>query len=172
MSLTLTLAVTSPAPLIANSAINGVLTVVNNGANPVVVQTVGLSEVTNMGVKFRQPDFLTPNVAPGVGNPTIAAAGTANYPFAFVCAPVNTPGDSPQAPGGPAPTPTIPTNSSPIISCVVVSYDSVAGVNVVGSTQLAPVPLAASVAPSPPPLGGALQFNVGGANAVNWFFFA
>lgn len=167
MAITVSIALTNVGPTFADSPLSGICTITNNGANTIQVQGIQLTEQTNTGAAFRNPDFLVPNVAPGT-YPTIASSASANYPFSVVCPSPNMPGASPAAPnayrGGAQP-------ANPLVNvvCVVTAYDSTAAVFVNGSASMQ-IAVVSSVAPFPVPQGGASQFNFGG-DAVNWFFF-
>lgn len=168
MAITVTLALTNPATARAGQRLNGICAITNNGANTVEVLSVNLAEASVMGAKVGGPYFLTPNVAPGTGEPTIESAATSYFPFSIVIPSPNTPGSSPSSVhviDGVYPA----ANSWARFQCNVMTYDSVAEVNVVGEATLA-FAVASSVAPFPMPQGGALQFDTGG-DAVNWFFF-
>lgn len=167
MAITVGIAITSVGPVLADSQINGVLTVTNNGSNTVQIQAAQLSELTTMGLVFRHPDVLTPNAAPGTYN-TISAAGSASYPFSLVAPSPNTPGASPNTPNGYSDNVFPPANVQAVINCLVTAYDTTAAAYVNGSASLS-FAIGSAVAPFPVPQGGALQFNSGG-DAVHWFF--
>lgn len=168
MAITLSLAITSPGPTRAGQRIDGILTLTNAGSNTVEVRNLVLSEASSMGVKFRQPCFLTPNVAVGVGEPDVTASATVNYPFSMVVASPNTPGAPVQAPNAMHDDVCPPGNSWCRVVLDARTYDAVAAEFVVGSATLNfPVLSAAQALISQ---GGALQWNAG-MNAVNWFLF-
>lgn len=167
MAVTLSLAITSVGPNMGDSTLNGIATITNTEAGAVTLQDIQVFEQSTFGATISQPYFLTPNVAPGVGNPSVSAGATVYYPFQVVCAVPNTPGASPNAPGGlvesvyPAP------NTFLRLAGVVRALDGSSN-PFVGTASLQ-LPLITPVAPFPVPQGGALQFNRGG-NAVNFFF--
>jgi hypothetical protein len=79
------------------------VTLSNAGAASLLLNSLDVSESTRSGATIGQPNYLTPNVPVGVGNPTIAAGASVSYGFQVVSGPVM-PGPSPQAPGGAAPS--------------------------------------------------------------------
>lgn len=166
MAITLSLAITSPGSTRAGQRIDGVLTLTNDGANTIEVRNLVLSEQTSMGVKFRQPCFLTPNVALGVGEPDVTASSTVYYPFSMVVPSPSTPGAPAQAPNAMHDDVCPPGNTWCVVQLDARTYDSVAAAFVVGSTSIGfPVISAAQALISQ---GGAFQFNAA-MNAVNFF---
>lgn len=182
MTISVSLAFTSVGPTTANAPINGILTLTNNGSNTISVRSIRLYEmpliVTPLnqggacfGAMISQPEFLTPNVAPGDDFPSVTTGSTVYYPFAVVVPSPNLPGPSPNAPNtlryNQMATP--PGNTNLQLGCDVRTYDSTATEWVCGSATLS-CPIKSAVAPFPVPQGGAEQFNSAG-DAVNWFFF-
>lgn len=167
MAITVSLAITSPGSTRAGQRIDGILTLVNNGSNTIEVRNAVLTEATSMGAKFRQPCFLTPNVAQGVGEPDVTASATVYYPFSIVVPSPSTPGAPAQAPNAMHDDVCPPGNTLCVVQCDVRTYDSTATEFVNGSaTLMFPVISAAEAAISQ---GGAAQWNAA-MNAVNWFF--
>lgn len=152
---------------IASRKTKAELAVFNTGPNSVVVTQAQVSAGSG-GAAISQPDFLTPNVASGSGQPTIAAGAVAYFPFSF--APVG-----PAYAGQPinAVSPyrngVAPVSAPLVLSAVVSSYDATASAVVTGSATVN-VPVRAAIGLQPPSPGGALQFN-GSPNAVNIFLF-
>lgn len=168
MALLVVPAVTGVGPVTADNTVTCVLSITNTGANAVTVQSIQVCEQSQTGAVIRQPDFLTPNVAPGTGQPVIAAAATSNFPFAVCCCVPNTPDGSPNAPNTLIGNTCPPSNTVVSLVAIVQTNDPTAGVNVNGSGLLQ-FPVGSAVAPFPVPAGGSLQFNAPG-DAVNWFF--
>lgn len=167
MAITLSLAITSPGPTRAGQKIDGVLTLTNTGANTVSVRSLQLSEQSTLGAVFRNPDFLTPNVAPDAGFPNVTAASTVNYPFSIVVPSPNMPGSPAQAPNSFHSSVQPPPNTYCIVQLDARTYDSVAAAFVVGSASLNFAVL--SAVPAAISQGGAQQFNAA-MNAVNWWY--
>jgi len=88
---------------VGNQTMSYTVSVQNTGASSVSLSSLWISEVGKTGLAIGQPNYLTPNVPPGVGNPSIAAAATVSYGFQVVSTAPTMPGPSPQAPGGAAP---------------------------------------------------------------------
>lgn len=167
MGVTLSLAITSVGPTMAGSvAMNGVATVTNTEAGNVRLMGIQITEATTMGAVVRGPYFLTNNVAPGSGEPTLATSASGNYPFQVVVPSPNTPGASPNAPNSLRELAFPPGETRLRLAGVAQTNDGTS--NFVGTAALS-VPLSTPVAPFPKPQGGALQFNSGG-DAVHWFF--
>lgn len=165
MAITLTMAITSPGSTRAGQVLDGILTLVNTGSNTVSVRSLQLSEATTMGCKFRQPAFLTPNVALDSSYPSVTAGSTAYYPFSIVVVSPNTPGAPVQATNAIHDDVCPPGESRCRVQLDARTYDSVAAAFVVGTAELSfPVISAAQALISQ---GGALQFN-SAMNAVNW----
>lgn len=167
MAITCTLTITSPGSTRAGQVIDGILRIVNNGSNTVSVRDLRLSEASTMGARFRQPAFLTPNVALDAGYPSITAGATAYYPFSIVVASPNMPGAPAQAPNSMHLDVCPPSNTTCRVQLDARTYDAVAAAFVVGTADIAfPVVSAVAAAISQ---GGASQWNAA-MNAVNWFF--
>lgn len=171
MGITLSLAITSVGPTMAGPmALQGIATVTNTEADTLTVYDINIAEgpETQLGARVSGPYFLTPNVAPGEGEPAILTTATAYYPFSVFVPSPNTPGASPNAPGGRT------DMASPVGNAFLRLVGSVRALDPdsdphVGGAVVA-VSLITPVAPFPVPAGGALQFNKTGSNAVNWFF--
>lgn len=167
MAITCTMSITSPGPTRAGQVIDGILTLVNNGSNTVSVRSLQLSEASTMGARFRQPAFLTPNVALDSSYPSVTAGSTAYYPFSIVVASPNMPGAPVQAPNAMHLNVCPPGNTWCRVQLDARTYDAVAAAFVVGTAELNfPVVSAVAAAISQ---GGAQQWNAA-MNAVNWFF--
>lgn len=164
MALTLTLTNTSVGPATADNTINVQCAVANTTGGDLSVTDLQIHETgSNFGVTVTQPYFLTPNVAPGTGNPTVANNGT-GYFLAQVNSPApSSPGESPNAPNSLILT-DIPTGVLTLTGTVIMSDGTTA-------TATLQVPMRTTITPFPVPLGGVMAFN-GPSNAVNWFFFA
>lgn len=89
---------------VGNQTMNYTVSVQNTGSSSLTLSSLSVAESTQTGMRVGQPRFLTPNVAPGVGNPTISAGSTVSYGFQAVATAPVMPGSSPQAPGGAAPS--------------------------------------------------------------------
>jgi hypothetical protein len=112
-------------------------------------------------VTVGQPEYLTPNVPVGVGNPTIAAGATGFFPFEVVFLTPYGAGPSPQSPGGAAGS----QNATPADSEYVISLQSLSSDATVASAQLL-VPVLSTIAPFPIAQGGGMQLS-SGFNLVN-----
>lgn len=179
MAIVVSFSVTSVGPTVANSVINGIVSVQNTEAGSVTVRDIRIAEIPSAaltspasqtpqtwGAIIRQPDFLVPNAAPGT-YPTLTTTSTGYYPFSVVSPSPNFPGASPNAPNA-LRNPAMPPNTSILnLSCVAVCNDGSS--NIVGSAMLQ-IPLISAVKTYPLATSGTEQFNVQG-NAVNWFFF-
>lgn len=167
MPITVRLAITSPGSTRAGQCLDGILTLTNTGANTITVRSLQLSEASTLGASFRQPAFMTPNVAQESSYPSVLAAATAYYPFSIVVASPNTPGAPSQAANALHDDVCPPGNSWCRIQLDARTYDATAGAFVVGSFELGfPVLSAAQALISQ---GGAMQWNAG-MNAANLFF--
>ena len=172
MALTVTLALGAPSStnVIAGQPATFIASVVNNGTANVTLNSLsafvtGAGGPTPTGPQapgctIAQPNIVTPNVAPGVGNPTITTTATSYFPFSVV---FNTP-------AFPGPT---PQNAPNIAGAVVISQPAFpAGsgyiVQVTGNTSDGSV-FSGSMFVNPiselkaiPAEGGAFQFTQGG----------
>lgn len=158
----LTLAITAPAQVIvAGQTMNFVVTVTNGGSSAVTLQSLSINEITESDAQVSQPLFLTPNVPVGVGNPVLAASGSASYPFQVVFSSPYAAGPSPQQPGGAAPA-SVAQTPDPYFT---LQAQSISSDGTVASANLM-VSVLSTIAPFPVPLGGALQLGQG-ANLVN-----
>ena len=148
--------------VLAGAATNFVVGVTNTNPASVVLNSLSVNEVTESDAQVSQPVFVTPNVAPGVGNPVLAPSTTTYFPFQVV---FNSPmgaGPSPQnAPGGASP------------SNKAMEPDAFFTLQVVGQTSDGSVfssslmvPALSAIAPFPLAQGGAFQLSQG-ANLVN-----
>jgi hypothetical protein len=158
MALLMTLTSVNPGSCVAGQTENFLLTVLNNGA-----QAVTLTNLVTFGDTIStvaQPNYLTPNVPAGYGNPVINAGATSNYVFQVVFTSPNASGPSPQAPGGAAPYPLATPEGLSVVSAQAQSSDgSLASISLM-------VPVLSAIQNAPPPQGGAFQFGQG-ANLMN-----
>lgn len=160
MATTVTLAQGAASRIVAGQPINFVATVSNTGSSAITLTALQVTEQTDTGCQISQPNFQTPNVAPGTGNPSIAASSSASYSFQIIFTAPYGAGPSPQnAPGGAAPG---PNPANPNVTLLVVGQSSD---GVFSSTPLM-VPVLSAIAPFPRPEGGALQFSQG-SNLIN-----
>jgi hypothetical protein len=88
---------------VGNQTMSYTVTVQNTGASSLTLSALSIEESTRTGARVGQPNYLTPNVPVGVGNPTIAAGASVSYGFQVVSNAPVMPGPSPQASGGAAP---------------------------------------------------------------------
>ena len=85
---------------VANQATKFTVTVSNTGAAALTLDQLNIFPASPSSVStIGQPQFLTPQVALGDGEPTINAAGSVSYGFQVVFTAPSTPGPSPDAPG-------------------------------------------------------------------------
>lgn len=94
MALTLALSMVDPY-CAAGKRTGFLVTVTNAGASSVTLANLLISETTESDAQIGQPNFITPNVAFGLGNPTILPGASASYGFACVFPGPATPGPSP-----------------------------------------------------------------------------
>lgn len=148
----------SNSNVLANQPATIVATVSNTTAAAVTLNSLTAS-CPSGAVSIRQPLFATPNQAPGVGNPVIAATtGTASYAFDFVVMAPNTAGPNPtNAPGGVVPSNQAGPTQNPNHTITVIGQTSDGSVF---SSSLT-VGVLSAVGPFPRPEGGALQFTQG-----------
>lgn len=139
------------------------VTVSNTGSSALVLSLLSVAESSKVGATIGQPQFLTPQMPVGAGNPSIAAGSSLTFPFQVAFPSPNTPGVSPNAPApGPAGMMTgqpPPNNAVVLVATAQTSDGSVASSSIV-------VPVLSATAPFPLPQGGALQFGQGG-NLIN-----
>lgn len=159
MALTLVISAINPNSAVAGQVEGFNLAVTNSSASQVTLSSL-VTGAVDPGLTVGQPNYLTPNMPIGLGNPVIAGGATANYPFQVV---FNTPaasGPSPNNPGGAAPGPVAATpRANFTLTAMAQASDGS-----VGSTSLM-VPVLATIPPFPLPQGGALQFDQG-ANLI------
>lgn len=141
---------------------NYIASVSNTGSSSVTLQSLSAYADAGSCINVGQPQYLTPNVPPGVGNPTIAAGATASYPFEVTFMTPNYAGPSPQSPGGTAGS----TAGLPSDSVFGVYLQSLSSDSTVASATLL-VPVLSAVAPFPIAQGGGLQLS-SGFNLVNF----
>lgn len=149
--------------VVAGQNISYVASVTNTGSTSVTLQS--LATYTDMAtcINVGQPQYLTPNVPVGVGNPTIAAGATASYPFEVAFMSPSFAGPSPQAPGG---TLGSSNASVPGDSVFGIYLQSLSSDSTVASAALL-VPILSAVPPFPIAQGGGLQLS-SGFNLVNF----
>lgn len=132
--------------------------ILNTSASSVTLTALDVVERTEADAVITQPNFLTPNVALGAGNPTILGGATASYTFKVVFQAPNGPGVSPASFPSPAGVHVgqPPTDSATLLATATASDGSV------GFATVTAAPLSA-VAPFPPVATGTLQlqFNQG-----------
>lgn len=147
---------------IANARTRFLVTITNTGTAALTLSSLQVSEATEADAIIEQPNYLTPNVALGAGNPTIAAGGSLSIVFGVQFASPSLPGASPNQPGlGPSGM----AIGQPGDSSVILQAQCQTSDNVVASTSLS-VPVLSAAAPFPRPEGGALQFGQG-SNLIN-----
>lgn len=147
---------------IANARTRFVVTITNTGAAALTLSSLQVSEATESDAIIEQPNYLAPNVALGVGNPTIAAGASLSIVFGVLFTSPSLAGPSPNQPGL---GPTGMVISQPGDSSVILQAQCQTSDNVVASTSLS-VPVLSAAAPFPRPEGGALQFGQG-SNLIN-----
>ena len=136
------------------------VTVDNTGSSSLTLSSLQVYG-QNKSATVAQPQFLTPNVAVGAGNPTITAAGAVTYAFTVIFNAPSTPGPSPAAPTDPAGGSAGVFVAQPAHSNHTLQAQCQTSDGSVASTTLA-VPVLSAVAPFPVPQGGAAQFGQGG----------
>lgn len=153
----ITVSMTQVQQAFGDSATNFTVTVANGNASAVTLNSLAINGPPASGVVVQQPNYLTPNVPVGVGNPVIAAGSSLTWGFQVVLTNPNFPGPSPNnQPGGAAGSGNaMPANSNFLLQAIGQTSDG----SVFSSTNL--VPVLSAVAPFPFPQGGAFQFNDG-----------
>lgn len=162
----LTLAIQAPAMstnITAGQTITCIAAVTNAGASSVTLQSLTTATDGAGSANLSQPDFLTPNVPVGVGNPVLLPSTTYYFPFRVVFHAPNTAGAFPQAPGGGA---NLNAAAYPIDSNFGLSLTSVSSDGTVATTT-ATIPVLSTTSPSPLAAGGALQLSYS-LNLVNF----
>lgn len=160
MALTVALAAVNQGSTVAGQAKAFTVTVTNTGAAAVTLTSLVIGG--DIGVIVGQPVYLQPNVPVGVGNPILAAAGSATYSFACVFPSPYSAGPSPQNPGGAAPISLAPM-ADPffVLQAQAQSSDG----SLASGTLF--VPVLSTISPFPLAQGGALQFGQG-FNFINF----
>ncbi len=103
MAITVSIAEGAPSSFaVGNQTMNYTVTVANSNASSVTLSSLSIADSRKQS-NLSQPNYLTPNVPVGVGNPTIAAGASVSYGFQVVFNNPVMPGPSPQNPGGAAP---------------------------------------------------------------------
>jgi hypothetical protein len=153
MALTLSLSLVD-AVAIANRPTKFQLNITNTSTSSVTLNSIAVSEATESDCIITQPNFMTPNVAIGVGNPTIGASSTVSYVFLATFQSPATPGASPAyAPGSAGQFAGQPADASFSLLAIASASDGS-----VGSTLL-PVSVLTAIAPFPPVSTGTLQLQ-------------
>lgn len=104
MAKTVTLAFGNASFAVANRALPFVVTVANTDAAAVLLKSLVVEEVSDMGTNIEQPTFLSPGQPWDTSQPTLAAlTGSQSYGFSVMVASPNMPNVSATNPGGAAP---------------------------------------------------------------------
>lgn len=157
MAKTVTLSGPFPGGIIVNQPATFVATVANTDAAAVTLLSLVVSESTESDATIGQPQIMTPNAPPGVGFPVLAGTtGSAAFPFQVVFTSPNTPGVSPNNPGGAAPG----QRAQEADANFTIQATAQTSDGSVFSASLT-VPALSAIAPTPQPTGGALQFGIG-----------
>jgi hypothetical protein len=161
MALTLAMSLID-ATIVANRPATFQVNITNTSASSVTLSSLAVSEATESECTIGQPNFLTPQVAMGLGNPTIGASSTVSYTFKASFQSPATPGASPSTPGGNAGA----YAGQPADAVFVLRAEAQASDGSVGSTTIQAVVLT-SIAPFPPVATGTLQLQFQpGFNAI------
>lgn len=139
------------------------VTVSNSGATALTLQSLSVHETSSTGAHVDQPTYLRPNMPVGLGNPVIAAGGSASYVFSAAFPQPAGAGPSPQNPGGAAGHGN--TNPAPN-STVTLRAECLSSDGAVSSTLLS-APVLSTIAPFPVAQGGGMQLT-SGFNLVNY----
>lgn len=137
------------------------VTVSNTGASSLTLTALSVSESTESDAVISQPNFMTPNVPIGIGNPTLAAGGSASYVFDVLFPSPNAAGPSPNSPAGQAGM----MNGQPADNNFTLLAQCQTSDGSVASATLM-VSVLSAIAPFPRPEGGAFQFTQG-TNIIN-----
>lgn len=156
MALTLSIAKTSPGSIVAGQSMNFTVAVTNTGAAAVSLSSLAVNESTESDAQIAQPNFMTPNVPVGVGNPVLNAGATSTFPFQVVFNSPYLAGPSPNNPGGAAPGPAAANPDAQF----TLQAQAQASDGSIASTSLL-VPVLSAIAPFPLAQGGAFQFGQG-----------
>lgn len=157
------ISLTQVTQAIANARTRFLVTITNTGSAALSLSSLQVSEQTEADATIEQPNYLTPNVALGTGNPTIAAGGSLSLVFGVQFQAPSLAGVSPNAPG-PLGMAGMMVGQPPSDS-VVLQAQCQTSDGSVASTSLS-VPVLSAAAPFPRPEGGALQFSQG-SNLIN-----
>lgn len=162
MALTLTIIPGHGATsVVAGQTVRYVASVTNSGSSSVTLQGLAAYADTANAISVGQPEYLTPNVPVGVGNPTLTAGSTYYYPFSVTFQAPYFAGPSPQTPGGTQGS----QIAAPVDSQYVINLQSLSSDSTVASAQLL-VPVLSTIAPFPIAQGGGMQLS-SGFNLVN-----
>lgn len=156
MAKTVSISGPNPGGVIANQPATFVAVVSNTDGADVYLQSLQISEVSNLGSRVGQPQISDPGSSQGV-RPTLSAAGSLTYPFQVVANFPNTPGLSPNNPGGSAPGQAAYPVAPALLALRAQGQTSDGSV----FSCLFTVPVLSAVAPFPAPQGGAMQFAQG-----------
>jgi hypothetical protein len=153
MTVSCTLAQVSPI-VTTNAPTRFSVTVTNTNATAVTLISLNIAEATESEAMIGQPNFLTPGMAIGLGNPAIPSGGSVTYVFQAVFNSPQPSGPSSSNPGGAAPS--VP-GPDPLF---VLQANGNTSDGTVFTTSLL-VPVLTSVAYNPPSLVGAAQWQQG-----------
>lgn len=153
-----TVSISGPTPggVIANQPATFTVSVSNTDASAVYLTSLVISEVSRTGSRVGQPRVQAAGEPAGV-NPTLNASGSLTYPFQVVAVFPNTPGVSPNNPGGAAPSQSAYPVAPPLLQLQAQGQTSDGSV----FFCLFTAPVLSAVAPFPVPTGGAAQFAQG-----------
>ncbi len=156
MALSVAIAVGAPgSSAVAERVGNYVATVTNTGASAVTLQSLSVN--CNGGdARISQPQYLTPNVPVGVGNPVINGGSSLAVSFQAVFDSPYFAGPSPQNPGGASAS---NAAANPDALFVLQAIGNTSDGSVFSGTIL--VPVLSTIAPFPVPEGGSLIFTQG-----------
>lgn len=159
MALTLTMSLID-ATIVANRPATFQVNITNTSASSVTLNSLDVSEATESDCTIGQPNFMTPQVALGVGNPSIGASSTVSYTFKASFQSPATPGPSPNPGYGGSPVggPAGSFVGQPADSVFILRATAVASDGSVGSVTMQAVVLT-SLAPFPPVATGTLQLQ-------------
>jgi hypothetical protein len=160
MALTLALSIVD-ATAIAGRPTTFQVSVTNTSASSVTLRSLDVNEATESDAVIGQPNFMTPQVAVGLGNPTIGAASAVTYTFKVAFPSPNYPGPSPSSAYGSAGV----LVGQPGDTVYALQAIASASDGSVGSVVLN-VPVLSAIAPFPQAQGGALQYQQG-LNIIN-----
>lgn len=156
MAKTVSISGPTPGGVLANQTANFTATVANTDAAAVTLTSLTISEVSDTGAQISQPQVQAAGQPAGV-NPTLGAGSSLTYGFQVTAFAPNTPGVSPNNPGGAQPGQAAYPAAPPLL--VLQAQGQTSDGSVFFSTFT--VPVLSAVAPFPVPTGGAVQFGPG-----------